>query len=80
MPATRSPLRGGSGRSPLDRQAGQAVHEVEVAKARLGLGGVVPVAWRHDVAALLIDRIVVNPAPRKGTRFDPSRVDVEWRA
>jgi DNA invertase Pin-like site-specific DNA recombinase len=39
-----------------------------------------PVAWQHDVAATLIDRIIVNPAPRRGTRFDPSRIDVEWRA
>lgn len=38
-----------------------------------------PASWRHEVAAALIDRIVVNPAPRRGTRFDPSRIDVEWR-
>jgi len=39
-----------------------------------------PAAWRHDVAAALIDLIVVRPAPRRGTRFDPNRIDVEWRA
>jgi DNA invertase Pin-like site-specific DNA recombinase len=39
-----------------------------------------PAIWRHEVAHSLIDRIIVNPAPRRGTRFDPSRVDVEWRA
>lgn len=38
-----------------------------------------PAPWRHEVASALIDRIVVNPAPRRGTRFDPSRIDVEWR-
>jgi site-specific DNA recombinase len=35
---------------------------------------------QHDVAALLIDRITVKPAPRRGTRFDPDRIDVEWKA
>jgi len=39
-----------------------------------------PAAWRHDVARALIERVIVNPAPRRGTRFDPSRVDVEWKA
>lgn len=37
-------------------------------------------AWRSEVARTLIERVTVNPAPRRGTRFDPSRVDVEWRA
>lgn len=39
-----------------------------------------PALWRHEVARTLIDRITVHPAPRRGTRFDPSRIDVEWRA
>lgn len=39
-----------------------------------------PASWRHEVAATIIERITVNPAPRRGTRFDPSRLDVEWRA
>ena len=36
--------------------------------------------WRHEMARTLIERVIVNPAPRRGTRFDPNRVDVEWRA
>jgi DNA invertase Pin-like site-specific DNA recombinase len=36
-------------------------------------------AWRSEVARTLIERVTVNPAPRRGTRFDPSRIDVEWR-
>lgn len=39
-----------------------------------------PAIWKHEVARLLIDKIIVNPAPRRGTRFDPSRIDVEWTA
>lgn len=37
-------------------------------------------SWRHEVAAALIDHVTVSPAPRRGTRFDPSRIDVEWLA
>jgi site-specific DNA recombinase len=37
------------------------------------------VQWRHGVAMALIEKVVINPAPRKGTRFDPSRVDLAWR-
>jgi DNA invertase Pin-like site-specific DNA recombinase len=36
--------------------------------------------WRHEVAAALIERVIISPAPRRGTRFDPARVDVEWVA
>jgi site-specific DNA recombinase len=39
-----------------------------------------PASWSHDVAAALIDKITVFPAPRRGTRFDPRRVDVRWLA
>lgn len=38
-----------------------------------------PATWRSEIARGLIDRVIVNPAPRRGTRFDPSRIDVEWR-
>lgn len=37
-------------------------------------------AWQHEVAGAVIERVIVNPAPRRGTRFDPARIDVEWRA
>ncbi len=37
------------------------------------------VAWHHEIALAIIDRVIVNPAPRRGVRFDPGRVDVEWR-
>jgi site-specific DNA recombinase len=37
------------------------------------------VPWRHAVAKTLIEKVVVSPAPRRGTRFDPSRIAVVWR-
>ena len=35
--------------------------------------------WQHEVAGAVIEQITVNPAPRRGRRFDPSRLDVAWR-
>lgn len=78
-------------RSDLERRIDTARRRLESASSTTGLGRVAgldiraewdvrPIAWRHDVARLLIDRIIVNPAPRRGTRFDPDRIDVEWRA
>jgi hypothetical protein len=32
------------------------------------------------VARTLIERVIVNPAPRRGARFDPGRIAIEWRA
>ena len=77
-------------RADLEKRIDVARRRLESASSTVGLGrlagldirtdwGVRPVAWRHDVARLLIDRIIVNPAPRRGTRFDPDRIDVEWR-
>lgn len=78
-------------RSDLEKRIDLARRRLESASSTAGLGrlagldirddwDVRPVAWRHDVARLLVDRIIVNPAPRRGTRFDPDRIDVEWRA
>lgn len=39
-----------------------------------------PAPWRHDVARTLIERVTVNPAPKRGARFDPGRITIEWRA
>jgi len=39
-----------------------------------------PAAWRNEIARAIINTITVNPAPRRGTRFDPGRIDVEWSA
>ncbi len=36
-------------------------------------------AWRSHVARTVIDHVTVKPAPRRGLRFYPERVDVEWR-
>ena len=77
-------------RAELEKRIDQARRRLESASSTVGLGRLVgqdirgewdarAIAWRHDVARLLIDRIIVNPAPRRGTRFDPSRIDVEWR-
>jgi len=77
-------------RADLERRIDLARRRLESASSTAGLGrlagldvrndwDVRPVAWRHDVARLLVDRIIVNPAPRRGTRFDPDRIDVEWR-
>lgn len=77
-------------RSELEKRIDLARRRLESASSTVGLGRLAghdirgawdarAVAWRHDVACLLIDRIIVNPAPQRGTRFDPSRVDVEWR-
>jgi hypothetical protein len=38
-----------------------------------------PAIWRHDVARLLIARVTITPAPSRGGRFDPRRIDVTWR-
>ena len=67
----RRRLMNSSMRSGLQRVAGLDV------RAEWGTR---PTAWRADVARLLVDKITVNPAPAKGRRFDPSRIDVEWRA
>ena len=66
----RRRLRSATSSSGLERIAGLDVRAEWEAR---------PAIWRHDVAALVIDRVIVNPAPRKGTRFDPTRIDVEWR-
>jgi site-specific DNA recombinase len=78
-------------RADLEKRIDVARRRLESASSTVGLGrlagldvrndwDVRPVAWRHDVARLLVDRVIVNPAPRRGTRFDPDRIDVEWRA
>jgi site-specific DNA recombinase len=36
-------------------------------------------AWRNWIARTLIDRVTVNPAPSRGLRFHPNRVDVTWK-
>jgi DNA invertase Pin-like site-specific DNA recombinase len=77
-------------RADLEKRIDLARRRLESASSTTGLSrlagldirsdwDVRPVVWRHDVARLLIDRIIVNPAPRRGTRFDPDRIDVEWR-
>lgn len=77
-------------RAELEKRIDSARRHLEAASSTTGLGRLAgldiraewasrSVVWRHDVAGLLIDRIIVNPAPRRGPRFDPSRIDVEWR-
>jgi site-specific DNA recombinase len=77
-------------RAELERRIDQARRRLDATTSGSMLGRVAamdfgaewarrPVTWRHEVAALLIDRVTVNPAPRRGTRFDSSRVDVTWR-
>lgn len=36
------------------------------------------VEWRHRVAAVLFDKVIVNPAVRGRNYFDPGRVDIVW--
>lgn len=77
-------------RDTLERRIEAARRKLDAATSTAGLGRVAgidaraewerrPVTWRHELVALFVGRIVVNPAPRRGTRFDPTRVDVEWR-
>lgn len=36
--------------------------------------------WARELSRALLDRVVIHPAPRKGsTRLDPARVEVVWR-
>lgn len=77
-------------REALERRIEAARRKLAAASSTAGLARVTgmdvrsewerrPVAWRHELAALFVARVIVNPAPRRGTRFDPKRVDVEWR-
>ncbi|MBF6604468.1 MAG: recombinase family protein [Chloroflexi bacterium] len=77
-------------RELLDARIDSARRRLEAASSTTGLGRLAgrdiraewegrSAVWRHDVAGLLIDRVIVNPAPRRGPRFDPARIDVEWR-
>ena len=77
-------------REALERRIEAARRKLNAASSTAGLARVAginvrsewerrPVTWRHELVALFVARIVVNPAPRRGTRFDPLRVDVEWR-
>lgn len=52
----------------------------------LGVPGALREEWpnlpderRRAVLATIIDRIVISPAVRGRNRFDPTRVDIEWR-
>lgn len=36
--------------------------------------------WRRALVAAIIDRIQINPATRGLNRFDPNRIDINWRA
>jgi hypothetical protein len=68
--ATRKRLEASAGGSTIAALGGIDVRERWEREA---------VEWQHEVAAAIIDRVIVQPAPRRGTRFDPSRIDVEWR-
>jgi site-specific DNA recombinase len=77
-------------REQLGARIDSAQRRMERSSEQLGLGRLAtldvrkewtdrPAAWRNQVAAMLIDKITINPAPRRGTRFDPSRVELEWK-
>jgi DNA invertase Pin-like site-specific DNA recombinase len=77
-------------REDLERRIDVARRRLESTSASAGLGRIAgvnvraewsvrSVPWRHEVARMVIDRVVIAPAPRRGTRFDPARVDIEWR-
>lgn len=54
--------------------------------AGIAVPGAVREAWpdlslsqRQGITDLLIDAVVVNPAKRRGPKFDPGRVNLRWR-
>jgi hypothetical protein len=36
--------------------------------------------WRRELISIVIDKIVIAPAARGTYKFDPSRVQLIWRA
>jgi hypothetical protein len=80
--ARRGPLQ-----ERLDATRAQLAHpERDEALAQLDGGDIrerwatLSVAQQRAVVALVIDRVVISPPPKRGARFDAERVDVIWRA
>jgi DNA invertase Pin-like site-specific DNA recombinase len=81
-------------RGPLQERLNTARTELSVperddaaAFAQLDGPGDIHARWanlslntQRAIVGMVIDRVVVNPPPSRGARFDPERVDVVWRA
>jgi site-specific DNA recombinase len=48
-------------------------HDLRDGWDRLDVGG------RRAVFAVVIEKVTINPASGRGTRFDPKRIDIRWR-
>jgi site-specific DNA recombinase len=62
----------------LDRTAGPLAELPSSAEALREAWDEGTVAWRRTLISTVVDRIVVGPSPHSN-RFDPDRVDINWR-